>query len=104
MAATAATPTGPVEHLGPLRAPRRSWGVGGSSTWRRTIHVTGALRSHGSRGPASPHLVKRPNQLKPLHAPSPKPHDSYPSEPIIACVSTESHPGAEFAKSHRCGS
>jgi hypothetical protein len=44
MAFTTASSTGPVERFGPLRVPRRSWGVGDSSTRRRITHVTRPLR------------------------------------------------------------
>src|ERR687898_335504 len=96
MASTTATPTAPVQCLGPPRTPKRSRDLGGTSTRCRIARLTRVLCSHGSCGPASPHLPPRQRTEppeSPLHSPSPEPHESCSLEPIIACVSTEQHLG-----------
>jgi hypothetical protein len=69
MASTTATPTAPVQCLGPLRTPRRSRDLGGSSTRGRIAHLTRVLSSHGSCGPASPHLPPHQRTEPPEPAP-----------------------------------
>jgi hypothetical protein len=69
MASTTATPTAPVQCLGPLRTPRRSWDLGGTSTRCRIAHLTLVLCSHGSCSPTSPHLPSRQRTEPPEPAP-----------------------------------
>src|SRR5918993_1475172 len=69
MASTTATPTAPMQGLGPLCTPRRSWDLGGTSTRCRLAHLTLVLCSHGSCSPTSPHLPSRQRTEPPEPAP-----------------------------------
>jgi hypothetical protein len=69
MASATATPTAPVQCLGPLRTPSRSRDLDGTSTRCRIAHLIRVLCSHGSCGPASPHLPPRQRTEPPEPAP-----------------------------------